>query len=191
MRKYDGLSVYDRNLATWKSEYATKIAAYKLKLYTDSSETTIDEAQMCDGTQELQDDLTDLQTAITNKELGLNAKNDQLVQLQAILDDPDFDGITGLKEVLQSYITDHKASNDIDLAILATEKTEIEPYQSQIDTYPCPCVWNEWGTWGDHTEDQCTETCGGGVEYRRRTVRRQPTNSGESASCEQKEWMEF
>jgi len=146
------------------------------------SGTTVDQAQMCDNTQDLRDELAKVQAAIIQKKAGITAKQKQLNQLQDILDDEEFATVTGLKEVLQSYITDHKAENDEDLAILATEETEVGDFQTQIDTYSCPCVWQEWGTWGDHTDDQCTQTCGGGVEYRRRYVQRHPTNSGDS--CE-------
>jgi len=182
MRKYDGLTVHDRNLTTWKLEYAAKIAAYKAKLYESGTTNTVNQTEMCDNTQELREDITSLEIAIGNKESGLVSKNTQLGQLQAILDNPSFVAITGLKEVLQGYIDTHKTQNDADLVTLGTEKNEIRTLETQIDSYSCPCVFNDWGEWGALSADQCPVTCGGGMESRRRTVKRWPTNSGTPCS---------
>ena len=137
MRKYDGLSVHDRNLDQWKLDFTAAMEAYEEKLYM-SGTTNVNETQICDGADELRADLANVQAKAEQKQSGIELLQLQLEELEKLLNDTRFHGITGLKTALQTYIDDHKNDNSDDLATLQTELEDIAAKSAQIGTYNCP-----------------------------------------------------
>lgn len=104
---------------------------------------------------------------------GINKTTEQLVELEELLDRPEFKNYTGLLELLTPYITTHKTDNEADIAKLNEELAEIATKEADIDSYDCPCVWEEWAEWSS-----CSVTCGGSNITRLRNVQRNETNAG-------------
>ena len=109
-------------------------------------------------------------------ELGINLTTKQLDLLDDLINNPIYVNVTGLKEAIQSYVNQHRAENQADLARLQAEMAKVDTLESDIDAYDCPCVWGQWGDW-----DACSVTCGGSNHTRYRDIARNKTNNG--AEC--------
>ena len=96
-----------------------------------------------------------------------------------LIDKPEYKEVTGLKELLMPYITEHQKKNTENLEKIKLELEDIDAKSAQIDNYQCPCVYDDWSEWG-----ACSVTCAGGTMTRQRGEKRPATNGGQSCSSQ-------
>ena len=88
-----------------------------------------------------------------------------------------------MQETLGQYIDEQVAlAADEDVRLISEEK-DIVVERNRLDKHPCPCVLSEWSSF-----DECTVSCSdsendGGTQTRKRTVLKEPINSG--LTCEE------
>ena len=87
--------------------------------------------------------------------------------------------VTGLKELLMPYITQHQNKNNENLEKINLELEDIDAKSDEIENYQCPCVYDDWSDWS-----ACSVTCGGGEMTRQRGEKRSATNGGQSCSSQ-------
>ena len=107
----------------------------------------------------------------------------QLNAINEILHHENYLNVTGLQETLGQYIDEQVDLAADEDAKLTNEEKEIVVERNRLDNHPCPCVLSEWSSF-----DECTVSCsdnenGGGTRTRKRSVLKEPVNSG--LSCEE------
>ena len=111
-----------------------------------------------------------------------------MAAIQTILDDPQFTGITGLKETLQQYIDAEMAQLAEEDAKIAVEEADVVAEQARLDGHPCDCVLSDWSEYSQCEVSGSIVTCYdtevglSGTQTRTRTIVKEPINGG--AECE-------
>jgi len=169
----------DRNMHTWYAEYTQLMTAYKAEFDADVA---------CTNPEYLQAKLDSIKLQVAKVRDGWTAKQTQLAAIQTILDDPQFAGITGLKETLQQYIDAEMAQLAEEDANIAVEEADVVAEQARLDGHPCDCVHSEWSEYGPCMVSGSIVTCYdtevglSGTQTRTRTIVKEPINGG--AECE-------
>merc|ERR1712241_1550176 len=171
--------VADRNMHTWYAEYTQLMTAYKAEFDADVA---------CTNPEYLQAKLDSIKLQVAKVRDGWTAKQTQLAAIQTILDDPQFAGITGLKETLQQYIDAEMAQLAEEDAKIAVEEADVVAEQARLDGHPCDCVLSDWSEYSQCEVSGSIVTCYdtevglSGTQTRTRTIVKEPTNGG--AECE-------
>ena len=100
----------------------------------------------------------------------------QLGEIRDLLNRTNYINVTGLFEVLNTWLVGQDSIAAAEGVQLDQEEGEVEDEQKTLDNPTCPCVWGEWSEW-----TECSTTCGPGIIMKQREVETQATGGG--AEC--------
>jgi len=158
------MDAQDRDMHNWWAEYDILMANYR----------SIFAENVCHDPDMLNMTLTIIEAKIQKVRWGWTQKREQLDAIHEILHHEDYANVTGLVKVLNQYLEQQYDQMDIEGEHLDQEESEVAAAWLALSSHPCPCVWDEWGSWG-----LCSTTCGGGVSIRERVHEKEATNGGE------------
>jgi len=173
MRMLSVVDVSDRNLQTWWDEFSESWAEYSLMVKKDPT-------LYCFKPEMLLKQLNELEDKVKLVFKGLEAKEEQLRQIRALLEHVELGGKSGLHcqqtpeepickalDILDKQAAQERIRLNSELKLVTDEIKKVK-------NHPCDCTYNDWvGDWGE-----CSVTCDDGSQTETRGIKWKKRNGG-------------
>jgi len=177
MRVLSVTDVSDRNMNTWWDQFSISWAEYDLKVKDDPN-------LYCSSPNALLTELGELKSKVELVVTGLEAKEEQLLQIRNLLENTEIGGKSGLhcKDDPEQAIC--KALDGLDKKTadertrLMAEVKKVTDEISKVENHPCDCTYNAWAeNWG-----ACSVTCDVGIKEETRQIKWNKRNAGKDCN---------